>query len=173
LCAGTLHDWIEGTYKGPKIEIDEREMLRQVTKGLAYLHFKKIIHRDMKPNNILIFASEESGGLIEPQMKIADFGLSKMLRRDQIDLSTKNRTDPGGAKGWIAPELFDSYLRYDCKVDIFPLGCIFGYTLSKGKHHPFGDDPDKRSVRIKEKLEPAHHRDPVNNELMKRQGIYV
>lgn len=108
----------------------------------------------MKPNNILIFAPEDSGGLIEPQMKIADFGLSKMMRRDQVDLSTKNSTNPGGAKGWIAPELFDSNLRYDCKVDIFPLGFIFGYTLSKGKHHPFGDDPDKRSIRIKEKLEP-------------------
>ncbi len=108
----------------------------------------------MKPNNILIFAPKDSGGLIKPKMKIADFGLSKMLKSDQVDLSTKNRTNPGGAKGWIAPELFDSDFRYDCKVDIFPLGCIFGYMLSKGKHHPFGDDPDKRSVRIKEKLEP-------------------
>jgi len=34
-------------------------------------------------------------------------------------------------------------------MDIFPLGCIFAYTLSGGKH-PFGDDPDKRSVRIKD-----------------------
>lgn len=73
-----MRRWIEGTYKGPKNDEDEREMLRQVTEGLAYLHFKNIIHGKMKKNNILIFVPENSKGVIKPQMKIADFGLSKM-----------------------------------------------------------------------------------------------
>jgi len=59
-------------------------------------------------------------------------------------------TRPSGSEGWIAPELYRS-MRYDYKVDIFPLGCIFGYVLSGGKH-PFGDHPIKRSFMIMEKM---------------------
>ena len=83
-------------------------------------------------------------------MKLADFGLSKILQSEQFDLSTKNKTNPGGTRGWIAPELYEG--RYDYKVDIFPLGCLFGYTLSNGKH-PFGEDVE-RSFRIMKKREP-------------------
>jgi len=134
--------------------MNEWKMLHQITKGLDYLHSKNVIHRDIKPTNILIFVPGTSGGSNEPQMKIADFGLSKiLLKSKQIDLSTKNKTNPRGTRGWIAPELYEEDRRYDFKVDIFPLGCLFGYTLSKEKHHPFGDDPDKRSVQIKKKLE--------------------
>jgi len=54
-----------------------------------------------------------------------------------------------GTAYWTSPELYDhSTNRYDFQVDIFPLGCIFGYTLSGGKH-PFGDDhPHVISSRI-------------------------
>jgi len=152
LCAGTLCEWIEKTYKGPEIGMNERKMLNQVTKGLAYLHSKNIIHRDIKPTNILIFVPDGSGEFNEPQMKIADFGLSKILQSDQADLSTKNQTNPKGTRGWIAPELYEKGRRYDSKVDIFPLGCLFGYTLSNGKH-PFGEDVE-RSFRIMKKLDP-------------------
>ncbi len=103
LCAGTLQDWIRGKWKGPIIQalFDEKKMLHQVTKGLAYLHSrdKPIIHRDIKPSNILIYAPDEktaAGGLVKPKMKIADFGLSTTLISGQADLSTRNNTDPDG-----------------------------------------------------------------------------
>ncbi len=170
MCAGTLNEWIEGTYEGPEVGLNERNMLHQVTKGLAYLHSKNIIHRDIKPTNILIFVPDTSGGLNEPQMKITDFGLSKIIQSEQADLSTKNKTNPRGTRGWIAPELYEEDRRYDFKVDIFPLGCLFGYTLSKGKHHPFGDDVE-RPFRIMKKLEPVFLalediKEPYSNDLV-------
>jgi len=66
-----------------------------------------------------------------------------------LDLTNTNATHPYGTRGWMAPEVFQLD-RPDSKVDIFPLGCIFAYTLSGGKH-PFGDDPDKISVLIKQR----------------------
>lgn len=157
-CVGTLHDWVEGKYdQERKIGMNERKMLHQITKGLDYLHRNKVIHRDIKPTNILIFLPDDDlaiRGFNESQMKIADFGISQVLQRDQIDLSTEPRTDPRGTRGWIAPELYEPGRRYDSKVDIFPLGCVFSYTLSKRKYHPFGNDLDHRSKQIKEKKEP-------------------
>jgi len=49
--------------------------------------------------------------------------------------------------------LYEKGCRYNFKVDIFPLGCVFGYTLSKEQHHPFGEKED-RAYRIKNKKEP-------------------
>lgn len=125
LCSGNLQEWIKGTYKGPIILLNDKMMLYQVTDGLAYLHQCKIVHRDIKPQNILISRTGE-------QMKLADFGISRALKtNDKIDFTNTNVTNPHGTKGWVAPELYHNK-RYDFKADIFPLGCVFAYTLSGG-----------------------------------------
>jgi len=85
----------------------------------------------------------------EPIIKLADFGISKGLNTDREDFTNTSLTNPSGTRGWMAPEVY-RLERFDCKVDIFPLGCIFAYTLTGGKH-PFGDDPYKRIVGIKDK----------------------
>ncbi len=147
LCAGTLEDYVKGNYHGSALQLGDKEILYQVSLGLAYLHRNKIIHRDIKPSNILI--SIPNDGEI-PQMKLADFGLSKVLDNSKDDFTNTSVGNPSGTKGWMAPELYE-YYRYDSKVDIFPLGCIFGYTLSSGLH-PFGDDPIERHYRVKHKM---------------------
>jgi len=47
----------------------------------------------------------------------------------------------------MAPEVYESN-RFDFKIDIWALGCIFGYTLTNGNKHPFGDNSNERIVRI-------------------------
>ncbi len=47
----------------------------------------------------------------------------------------------------MAPEL-STFERYESIVDLFPLGCIFGYMLSDGGKHPFGEKPFERQNRI-------------------------
>jgi len=122
----------------------EKDILRQLTKGLAHLHNLGIVHRDIKPTNILIFVSEDGTELI----KLADFNISKVLKSNK-DFTNTNVTNPTGTKGWMAPEVYESE-RFDLKVDIYALGLVFGYTLSGGKH-PFGDDSNERIVLIKKK----------------------
>ena len=140
---------IEGIYEGPVIE-DKKEILRQLTHGLSYLHHLGIIHRDIKPTNILIFAPEVARGMIKPQIKLSDFGISKTLNNGKIDLTNSRGINQNGTRGWMAPE-FVLNERYNSKMDIFPLGCVFGYTLTDGKHI-FGEDSLRQQIRIEDRL---------------------
>lgn len=142
-----LEDYVTKTYSGPTIG-DEKEILHQITSGLAYLHRIFIVHRDIKPNNILISVPNIKENK-RPIMKLADFGLTKIMRTDQGQFST-------GASGWKAPESMiqpktNQRRHYDFSVDIFPLGCVFGYTLSEGGKHPFGENATEQDYRIMKK----------------------
>lgn len=148
LCQGTLEDYVNEKYKGPKFQ-SEREIIRQVSRGLTHLHSLGIVHRDIKPTNILVFVPRGFWNTEKPQMKLADFGISKVLKAGKEDFTNTSVTNPSGTRGWMAPEVYE-IKRFDFAVDIFALGCIFGFTLSGGKH-PFGDDPDRRIFRIVEK----------------------
>jgi len=132
LCSGTLDEYFNGKYQGPRFR-DEREILRQVTRGLAHLHKLKIVHRDIKPANLLIFVPTDEFNN-KPLMKLADFDISKMLKANiNMDFTNTSLTNPSGSRGWMAPEVYQSH-RFDFKVDVWALGLIFGFTLSGGKH---------------------------------------
>ena len=95
------------------------DLMLQGTRGLAHLHSNKLIHRDLKPDNILI-----NGSLDRPIVKIADFGESKFLERIQ-EHSMKKMT-MRGTWSYMAPELFektkDNKPAYNMKADVFSLG---------------------------------------------------
>ena len=79
----------------------------QLLKGLLFLHYHGICHRDLKPDNIL-FDDENN-------LKIADFSLA-----DYYEDGLKSVC---GTPGYMAPEIFSQHL-YDEKVDIFSLGVV-------------------------------------------------
>jgi len=149
LCSGTLDEYFNKIYKGPRFR-NEREILHQVTRGLAHLHKLKIVHRDIKPANLLIFVPTDESNNNKPQMKLADFNISKMLKTEfDKDFTNTSKTNPKGTRGWMAPEVYESN-RFDFKVDVWALGLIFAYTLTGGKH-PFGEDLITRTDRIRKK----------------------
>lgn len=92
-----------------------RNFTRHILSGLAYLHNKKTIHRDIKGANLLV----DSAGVV----KLADFGMAKHLTGFEGNLSLR------GSPYWMAPELLQAVMQKDNSPDlafasdIWSLGC--------------------------------------------------
>ncbi|OHT14304.1 AGC family protein kinase [Tritrichomonas foetus] len=89
-------------------------MIYGIVSGMAYLHRQHIIHRDVKPENILIDSN------LLP--KITDFGLSKVANNNLMTMF-------GGTYYYIAPEII-SQEQYDEKIDVYSFGVILFELLS-------------------------------------------
>lgn len=102
LCAATLQDYIEGgkLSRELKAQISVLEALRQATAGLSHLHSLNIVHRDIKPQNVLLSLPNAYNVV---RAMISDFGLCKKLNFGKTSFS--RRSGITGTEGWIAPEM--------------------------------------------------------------------
>ncbi len=93
-----------------------------MAEGLAYLHLNKLIHRDIKPCNIMIseteFTSNEG-----PIPKFIDFGLSKFKE----DLASQSVTQVAGTMDWMAPEKLQGQ-KSTFACDVFSFGLVLAYV---------------------------------------------
>jgi mitogen-activated protein kinase kinase kinase len=108
-----------------------RSFVRQIVTGLAYLHGRDIIHRDIKGANILV---DNKGGI-----KISDFGISKKIEATNVlggPGKNKNRPSLQGSVFWMAPEVVKQ-TSYTRKADIWSLGCLVVEMMTG--NHPFPD----------------------------------
>ncbi|KAJ7000078.1 hypothetical protein NC653_010749 [Populus alba x Populus x berolinensis] len=115
LCNGSLDSWIFlKEPRQPSLDWEgRRTIILDIARGLAYLHEEcrqRIIHLDIKPQNILLDARLRA--------KISDFGLSKLIDRDQSQVVTTMR----GTPGYLAPELFSSVITE--KADVYSFGIV-------------------------------------------------
>jgi serine/threonine-protein kinase len=96
----------------------------QICDALQYAHEEGIVHRDIKPENILI---DRKG-----RVKIADFGLAKLLGRDTRNFTLTGSRQVVGTLYYMAPEQVERPLEVDHRADIYSLGVVF-YEMLTGQ----------------------------------------
>ncbi len=96
----------------------------QICDALQYAHDEGIVHRDIKPENILL---DKRGNV-----KIADFGLAKLLAAGQQDYTLTGTGQVMGTPHYMAPEQIEKPASVDHRADIYSLGVVF-YELLTGE----------------------------------------
>ena len=116
----------------------------QICDALQFAHDEGIVHRDIKPENILI---DKRG-----RVKIADFGLAKLLGQEAADQHLTGTQQVMGTLRYMAPEQMEGSKSVDHRADIYSLGVVF-YELLTGEL-PIGRfAPPSKKVQIDVRLD--------------------
>ena len=127
----TLEDRVRRT--GPLSVRTTIDIAQQVASALAAAEKRSLIHRDLKPTNLMLTSPEdEEGGT--PTVKIIDFGLAKVLNAP-VDLTRLTHDGFVGTPAFASPEQFENS-ALDVRSDIYSLGVTLWFALT-GKT-PFG-----------------------------------
>eukprot|EP00930_Biecheleria_cincta_P066471 TRINITY_DN5259_c0_g1_i5.p1 TRINITY_DN5259_c0_g1~~TRINITY_DN5259_c0_g1_i5.p1 ORF type:complete len:722 (-),score=89.54 TRINITY_DN5259_c0_g1_i5:286-2451(-) len=131
LCScGDLFDHLSG---GALVDEECASLMQGLSSALNHLHMLRIVHRDVKPENILMGAHS--------QPILADMGIAANLD-EAVEMAVSC-----GSLGYAAPELL-SGRPYNELVDIFSAGCVYYYALSRQKPFQGADDHDTRMRTI-------------------------
>ncbi|MCA9493822.1 MAG: serine/threonine protein kinase, partial [Myxococcales bacterium] len=114
----SLQEWL-AKHGRPDPEVAE-QWFRAVVGAVAHAHAQGLVHRDLKPGNVLL---QPVGDELVP--KVADFGIAKVLVDDGVASAVSTRTGlPMGSPPYMAPEQIRSAKDVDRRADVFSLGCI-------------------------------------------------
>jgi predicted Ser/Thr protein kinase len=109
---------------GPVPPAEAVRLALQVCDALEFAHEEGVVHRDIKPENVLL---DRKG-----RVKIADFGLAKLLNRERVDYTLTGPWQVMGTLHYMAPEQMENQLTLDHRADIYSLGVML-YELLTGK----------------------------------------
>ncbi|XP_030758584.1 cyclin-dependent kinase-like 1 isoform X2 [Sitophilus oryzae] len=113
-----------------------RERIFQVCRAIAYCHSNNIIHRDVKPENVLV----SSLGVV----KLCDFGFARVL-----SLNGEACTEYVATRWYRAPELLVGEPIYGAPVDIWAIGCLFAEMMTGDPLFPGESDIDQLYLIVK------------------------
>ncbi len=114
------------------------DYIRQAALGLQHAHERGLVHRDIKPQNLLL-------ALKTGQIKLLDLGLA-LLQGDPAKGSASHLTQEGkvvGTVDFLAPEQAVNARKVDVRADLYSLGCTFYYLLSGQVPFPEGSALEK------------------------------
>ena len=127
------------------------EYTRQAAEGLAHAHAAGLIHRDVKPANLLV----DQRGVV----KVLDLGLARFTDEDRASLTVQYDENVLGTADYLAPEQARDSHGVDARADIYSLGCSLYYVLTGSPPFPNGSLPQRLM---------AHQKEPPPSILAKR-----
>jgi len=134
VAGGSLRHVVE---HGPPLPLDEVVRLaEQVASALDHAHRHGVVHRDVKPENIL---------LLEGQAMVADFGIARAVTSASAGEALTRSGFPLGTPGYMSPEQATGTLRLDARTDVFGLACVV-YELLVGETPEMW--PTEQAVRL-------------------------
>ena len=144
-----------------------RSLVYQMCKAVSYLHKNNMIHRDVKPENLLI---DENFNL-----KLCDFGFARKVKLNKYNNHIDTMTDYVATRWYRAPELLLSGGIYGPEVDYWAIGCIMGELADGNPMFAGEDEVDQLDCIIKilgnlpENLVNMYYENPIYNgkELLK------
>jgi len=113
-----------------------------ICRGLAFAHRQNVVHRDIKPRNILLTA--------EGVAKVSDFGVAQ-LRQEAFDYASTF----AGTRRYMAPEQYDGF--YDHRVDIFSVGILLWEMLVGAFPYKGETQEELRQAKMNEEPTPPPH----------------
>lgn len=123
---GDLQQYLSNGVPSYIVKLD---IMKQCTRGISYIHGLKppVVHRDIKPNNILI---QESASVLT--VKITDFGLAKVFTNMSRSVGSMYMSTDVGSLAFRAPELFKfgSERQYTATIDNYALGLVFAVVVN-------------------------------------------
>ncbi len=129
--------------KGPLPVGHACSFAHQAALGLQHAHEEGMVHRDIKPGNLMLSRRGDRG-----VVKVLDFGLAKATREEEIDGTLTHAGQMLGTPDYIAPEQTLDAKEADIRADIYSLGCSLYYLLTGG--------PPFRGTNLYDILQ-AHH----------------
>ncbi|CAG9812581.1 unnamed protein product [Phaedon cochleariae] len=113
-----------------------RERIFQVARGISYCHTNQIIHRDVKPENVLV----SSLGVV----KLCDFGFARM-----VSSAGEVCTEYVATRWYRAPELLVGEPNYGQPIDVWAIGCLFAEMMTGDPLFPGESDIDQLHLIVK------------------------
>jgi serine/threonine protein kinase len=114
------------------------ELMRQAARGLQYAHEKGIVHRDIKPGNLLVLNDGLARLAANPEqatapvvVKVVDFGLARLHQTTRTNtLQLQNEKSFLGTPDYVSPEQARDVHAVDIRSDLYSLGCTFYHALT-------------------------------------------
>ncbi|KAI4495890.1 hypothetical protein M0802_008296 [Mischocyttarus mexicanus] len=153
----TVLDELERTADGLGIEVSKRYIF-QVLRGLNFCHNNHIMHRDVKPENVLV----SSNGVI----KLCDFGFARL-----VGSSKESCTDYVATRWYRAPELLVGDSKYGREIDVWAVGCLYAEMMTGDPIFPGESDIDQiyRITKVLGSLSGKHQSSSIGSNSYPKQ----